>query len=70
MSTVKFSSKMDEDVLQRLRAFAEREGRSVSSVLTEATAQYLDRSAVRPAFRDALREVMDDHGDLLERLAR
>jgi len=69
-STVKFSSKMDARVLKGLRAHAAREGRTLSAVLTAAAEQYLERSATRPAFRAAAREVLDEHAELLERLAR
>jgi len=67
---VKFSSKMDAKILKGLRAHATREGRTLSAVLTTAAAEYLERTAVRPAFRKAAREVLDEHAELLERLAR
>lgn len=70
MANVKFSSKMDARVLKGLRAHAAREGRTVSAVLTAAAEDYLERAALRPAFRKAAREVLDEHADLLERLAR
>ena len=69
-SSVKFSSKMDSKVLKGLRLHAEREGRTLSAVLTAAAEQYLRRAAIRPAFRTAAREVLDEHAELLERLAR
>lgn len=69
-ATVKFSSKMDAKVLKGLRAHAEREGRTLSAVLTAAAEQYLQRAAIRPAFRSAARDVLDEHAELLERLAR
>jgi hypothetical protein len=70
MAYVKFSSKMDSRVLKALRAHAAREGRTVSAVLTTAAEEYLERAALRPAFRKAAREVLDEHAELLERLAR
>jgi len=70
MPSVKFSSKMDSKVLKSLRAHAESEGRTVAAVLTAAAEEYLERAAVRPAFRKAAREVLDEHAELLERLAR
>lgn len=69
-SAVKFSSKMDAKILKGLRAHAEREGRTLSAVLTAAAEQYLHRAALRPAFRAAAREVLDEHAELLARLAR
>lgn len=68
--SVKFSSKMDAKVLKSVRAHAEREGRTVSVVLTAAAEEYLEREALRPAYRKAAREVLDEHADLLARLAR
>lgn len=70
MASIKFSSKMDANVLKRLRAHAAREGRTVSAVLTAAAEEYLERAVVRPAFREASRDVLDEHAELLERLAR
>ena len=70
MPSVKFSSKMDSKVLKSLRAHAEREGRTVSAVLTAAAEEYLERAVIRPPFRKAASEVLDEHAELLERLAR
>jgi hypothetical protein len=70
MAAVKFSSKMDAKVLKALRAHAAREGRTLSAVLTASVEQYLERAANRPAFRAAAREVLDEHAELLARLAR
>lgn len=69
-ATTKFSSKMDAKVLKSLRAHAAREGRTLAAILTAAAEQYLERATLRPAFRSAAREVLDEHADLLERLAR
>lgn len=67
---VKFSSKLDEAVLEELRGYAKESGRSIASVLTEAVEEYLARARVRPAFRSAVEEVLEEHDELLERLAR
>jgi predicted transcriptional regulator len=66
----KFASQLDGDLLRSLREHAEASGRSISSVLDDAIRQYLERVHVRPAFRSALDEVLHDHDELLERLAR
>ena len=39
-------------------------------VVTEAVEEYLKRASVRPAFRSAMDEVLEDHAELLDRLAR
>ncbi len=67
---VKFSSKLDEAVLEELRAHAKQTGRSMASLLTEAVEEYLGRARIRPAFRKAADDVLDEHADLLDRLAR
>ena len=67
---VKFSSKLDEATLAKLRSHAKDTGRSIAAVLTEAVEEYLDRARVRPAFRSAVDEVLEEHDELLDRLAR
>lgn len=67
---VKFSSKIDPKVLKDLREFSKVSGRSMTVILTDAVREHLERSQVRPAFRDAMEQVIQDHGELLSRLAR
>lgn len=67
---VKFSSKMRPEVLEALRQHASRSERTLASVLNEAAEAYLARAQVRPAFRAAAEQVMDEHAELLDRLAR
>jgi predicted transcriptional regulator len=67
---VKFSSKMDAEVLRRLREHADQEHKQISGVLTDAVRDYLQRSEIRPAFRDAADQVINEHAELLERLAK
>jgi hypothetical protein len=66
----KFASQLDGELLRALREHAEASGRSISSLLDDAIREYLERVHVRPAFRSALNEVLQDHDELLERLAR
>ncbi|MFW5877031.1 MAG: CopG family transcriptional regulator [Myxococcota bacterium] len=68
--SVKFSSKMRPEVLEALRKHAAESDRTLASVLNDAAEQYLARARVRPAFRQAAEQVMDEHAELLERLAR
>lgn len=67
---VKFSSKIDAQVLKKLRVHSKQSGRSMTAILTDAVSEHLDRVQVRPAFRDALESVIEEHGELLSRLAR
>ena len=65
----KFASQLDGDLLQSLREHAAATGRSISAVLDDAVREYLERAHVRPAFRAAMDEVLQDHDELLKRLA-
>jgi predicted transcriptional regulator len=69
-TTEKFSSKMDKEVLARLRQYAQTSGRSISTIVSEAVAEYLGRVEVRPAFRKAVDEVISENEELLKELAR
>ena len=70
MKVKKFSTQMNEVTLKELRSYAKSTGRSISGVVSEAVEGYLNRARVRPAFRDAMNEALDDHAELLERLAK
>ena len=70
MKARKFATQIDEKALDELRSYAKTTGRSISSVVSEAVTEYLKRASVRPAFRDAMSEVMEDHAELLKRLAK
>ena len=70
MKAKKFATQIDEKVLKNLKSFVEQTDRSISSVVTEAVAEYLNRASLRPAFRNAMDEVLDEHAELLKRLAK
>jgi len=70
MKAKKFATQIDETTLEELRSYAKSTGRSISGVVSEAVEEYLNRARVRPAFRDAMSEVLDDHAELLDRLAK
>lgn len=70
MKAKKFATQIDEKVLKDLKSYADQSDRSISSVVNEAVAEYLSRASLRPAFRKAMEEVLDDHAELLERLAK
>jgi hypothetical protein len=67
---VKFATQIDDQVLDELREYANTSGRRISSVVSEAVAEYLDRIRVRPAFRRAADEVIAGNEELLSRLAK
>lgn len=70
MKAKKFATQIDEKVLKDLKAYVNEADRTISSVVTDAVAEYLHRSKLRPAFRSAMDEVLDDHQALLKRLAK
>jgi post-segregation antitoxin (ccd killing protein) len=70
MKLVKFATQVDEEVLKELRAVAKESDVSISRLVTEALAAHLQRVRLRPAFRQAMDEVLDDHAVLLDRLAK
>lgn len=70
MKAKKFATQIDEKVLKDLKSYVNETDRSISSVVTEAVAEYLHRSKLRPGFRNAMDEVLDDHQELLKRLAK
>ena len=70
MKAKKFATQIDEKVLKDLRSYVDQTDRSISSVVTEAVSEYLQRARVRPAFRKAMDEVLDEHEELLQRLAK
>ena len=67
---VKFSSKMDSEALEALRAQARDEGRTLAGLLTEAVRDYLAKNRVRPAFREAAEAVRAEHEELRARRAK
>ncbi len=69
MGAVKFATQVDEAVLREVRATAKETGQSISKLVEDALVEHLRRVRVRPAFREAMAEVLDDHDELLKRLA-
>lgn len=70
MKAIKFATQIDEQVLKDLKSYVSETDRSISSVVSEAVAEYLQRSKLRPAFRSAMDEILDEHEELLTRLAK
>ncbi len=67
---VKFATQVDEKVLKSVRALAKETDRSISKIVTEALAAYVQRARVRPAFESAMDDVLNQHEEVLKRLAR
>jgi len=70
MSTIKISSKVEEDTWNELRSFARQSHQSISGLLTEAIRDYLRRRRVRPEVLDHLNDSISEHEELGRRLAR
>ena len=70
MSTIKISSKVEEDTWNELRTFARQSHQSISGLLTEAIRDYLRRRRVRPEVLDHLNDSISEHEELGRRLAR
>jgi hypothetical protein len=70
MKPKKFATQIDEKVLKDLKSYVGQTDRSISSVVSEAVAEYLHRSRLRPAFTKAMDEVLNEHAELLQRLAK
>ena len=70
MKPKKFATQIDEKVLKDLKSFVSQNDRSISSVVSEAVAEYIHRAKLRPAFRSAMDEVLEEHAELLKRLAK
>ncbi len=70
MNPKKFATQIDVKVLKELRSYAAQTDRSISSVVSEAVAEYIHRARVRPAFAKAMDEVLNEHSELLQRLAK
>lgn len=71
MSTAKkFSSKMEERTLNELREFAREENRDISSLLTEAVRDLLNKKRIKPIFNKVADEAFEEFDEALEELAK
>jgi predicted transcriptional regulator len=69
MKAIKISSKVDEQVWNDLRAMADESHQSISGLLTDAIAEYLQRRRVRPVVLDHAQKSIAANEDLVRRLA-
>lgn len=67
---VKFATQIEESVLKELRQAAAETGLSISKIVNDAVTEHLSRMRVRPAFSKAMDAVLDEHDELLTRLAK
>lgn len=70
MKPKKFATQIDEQVLKDLKAYARENDRSIGRVVSDAVADYLQKIKIRPGFIRAMDEVLEEHEELLRRLAK
>ncbi len=70
MKAKKFATQIDTEVFENLKTFVKKTDRSISKVVNEAIKDYIKRSQVRPAFSSSMDEIINDHSELLKRLAK
>ena len=70
MKLVKFATQVDFKVLKELRSFAKESEKSISKIVTDAISEYLNKARLRPAFKNAMTDVLEENKELLEKLAK
>lgn len=70
MPNIKVSSKVEEKTWEELKALANESQQSISGLLTEAIAEYVQRRRIRPEVKSALDDSIADNRKLGELLAR
>lgn len=69
MTGIKISSKVDAEVWNELKTFAEESHRNVSGLLTEAIREYLRRKRLRPEVLSHLEDSIAENEELGRLLA-
>jgi predicted transcriptional regulator len=70
MPTIKVSSQVEQQTWNDLKSLATESQQSISGVLTEAIAEYVQRRRIRPAVRSALADSIRENRQLGEMLAK
>ena len=70
MPTIKISSKVEEAVWKEFKEAASESHQNISSMLTEAVSEYLQRRRVRPVVLDHLADSISDNEELGKLLAQ
>lgn len=69
MTSIKISSKIEEEEWRALQALARESHQNISGLLTEAVRDYVRRRRVRPEVLKHLEESIEDNRELGKRLA-
>ncbi len=70
MTTIKISSKVEEQVWEELRELARESHQSISGLLTEAIGDYLQKRRVRPIVLKHLSDSIEENEELGRLLAK
>ena len=66
----KFSSQMDEKVFRQLKGLSAESNEEISTLLTEAVMDLIQKKSLRPAYRKAADEVFTQFDEALSELAK
>lgn len=70
MAKRKFATQISEEVFKNLQAYTNESKRKISDIVDEALDAHLKTVRIRPAFRSAVEQVINQHAEALERLAK
>jgi len=70
MSTIKFSSKIDEEVWSEFKLLAQESHQNISGLLTEAVSDYLRKRRLRPSVSSHLADSIRENEELGKLLAK
>ncbi|MCO6432036.1 MAG: hypothetical protein J5J00_14345 [Deltaproteobacteria bacterium] len=70
MAKRKFSTKLSDEAIRELRGYAAESKRAIADIVDEAVLAHLRNIRVRPAFKHAVNEVIEQHAEALKRLAK
>jgi hypothetical protein len=70
MAKKKFATQVSPEVLKNLQEYVKQSKRKISDVVEDALEAHLRSVHVRPAFRSAVEQVVNQHAEALKRLAK
>lgn len=70
MNAKKFSTQIDEQVLEDLKLFSKETDSSISKIVNDAVKDYIGKAQIRPIFTSAMSDVIEENSELLEILAK
>ena len=70
MGKKKFATQISQEVFRDLQAYVSESNRKISDVVDEAIEAHLKTVRVRPAFRSAAEQIINQHSKSVRRLAK